>query len=199
MEKKAIDMVSKSVQNALKCKGLTLSYNRSGKSKKIKYKRPEKPKPEEKLKALPFFRGYDFLENLMVVRQYIQKKNNISIGLLEILLYLAPKQYFTQADYKEMPKQFRYCYMSNLVETGYIIPVQAGKSNGKKIFTVNRKGQEIVRNFYELLSGEKQISEVKYHPLTKKKDQTAIDKKRMDLIVKINRLPVSESKKALFQ
>jgi len=197
MEKRAIDMVSKNVQNALKCKGLTLSYNRSGKSKKVKYKRPTKAAP--KPKALPFFRGYDLLENMMVVRQYIQKKNNIDIGLLEILLYLAPKQYFTQADYKEMPKQFTYCYMSNLVKTGYIVPVQAGTSNGKKIFTVNRKGQEIVRNFYELLSGEKLISEVLYQPLTKKKGQTTIDKKRMDLITKINRLPVSESKKALFQ
>ena len=111
MEKRAIDMVSKNVQNALKCKGLTLSYNRSGKSKKVKYKRPTKAAP--KPKALPFFRGYDLLENMMVVRQYIQKKNNIDIGLLEILLYLAPKQYFTQADINKLRKAgFKKKFMS---------------------------------------------------------------------------------------
>ncbi|MBC7845549.1 MAG: hypothetical protein H7Y10_03555 [Flavobacterium sp.] len=191
MEKKANEMVTKDTLEVLKKKGLKLKLNTAGKAKIEKYSRA---------KHLPIFRGYDLLENMMVVRQYIQKKHNIDLGLLETLLFLNPKQYFTQADYAEMPKQFRYCYLKNLLATGYVSLLQDAKDVSKKLYKVNRKGHEIVCNFYELLSCEKKINEIQSsNPFNHTKKRTPFDKKRMDLIKKINQLPAPESKKGLYQ
>jgi len=184
-------MVGKDTLDTLKKHGISLRYNVLGKSKTPKY---------SKEKQMLVFRGYDLLENMIVVRQYIQKKHNIDLGLLEILLYLSPKQYFTQADYKELSKQFKYCSIKNLIATGFVGVLQKGGNLGKNVYKVNRAGHEIVRNFYELLAGEKFITDrPDVNPLNQKRTRTPYDKKRMDLISKINQLPVSETKKGLFQ
>lgn len=190
MGKKVTEMVSADTLKALKKKKISLRFNVLGKSKANKYSKETR---------LLIFKGYDLLENMMVVRQYIQKKNNIDLGLLEILLYLAPKHYFTQADYRDMPKQFKYRSIKNLAATGFVSVVQEGSDLGKNLYNVNRKGHEIVCNFYELLSGEKKINESYVNPLVNKKTRTPFDKKRMDLIKKINLLPAPESKKGLYQ
>lgn len=192
MGKKATEVVTKDTLDTLKKRGLSLRWNPNGKSKTSKYSKENR---------LYVFRGYDLLENMIVVRQYIQKKHEIDLGLLEVLLFLAPKQYFTQLDYREMPKQFKYCLLKNLIETGFVGIVQEGRNASKHIYKINRKGHEIVTSFYELLSGEKKISETRFdqNPLLKKKARSAFDKKRMDLISKINQLPAPESKKGLYQ
>src|SRR5690606_4561381 len=124
--------------------------DKQSRAKKPKYTRP---------KEINIFQGYDLLENMIVVRQYVQKKHNIDLGLLETLLYLNPRQYFTQADYAEMPKQFKYCSIKNIIATGYIATLQQGTDLGKNVYKVNRKGHEIVCEFYELLSGERKFME----------------------------------------
>lgn len=183
---------SKKTLELIKERGYGVSYNGHGKSKTPKY---------SKEKHLTVFRGYDLLENMIVIRQYIQKKHNIDLGLLEVLLFLAPKQYFTQLDYKEMPKQFKYCLLKNLIQTGFVSILSEGRKAEHHLYKINRKGHEIVTNFYELLSGEKKISETRYdnNPFLKKKGRSAFDKKRMDLISKINQLPTPESKKGFYQ
>lgn len=191
MGKKVTETVSEDTLKTLKKKNLKLRFNILGKSKANKYSKETR---------LLVFKGYDLLENMIVVRQYIQKKNNIDLGLLEVLLYLFPKPYFTQADYASIPKQFRYGSIRNLMATGFVSIVQEGSDLGKNLYKVNRKGHEIVCNFYELLSGEKKISDTRYeNPLMNKKTRTPFDKKRMDLIKKINLLPAPESKKGLYQ
>jgi hypothetical protein len=191
MKKKASEMVSKNTLENLEKKNINLRYNLKGKSKTAKY---------SKQHHLHVFRGYDLLENLIAIRPYIQKKNNIDLGLLEILLYLSSRQFFTQADFREMPKQLKYGSIKNLIATGFVGIVQEGENLGKHVYKINRKGHEIVRNFYELLSGEKNISENQYeNPLTRKKTRTPFDKKRMDLITKINQLPAPETKKGFYQ
>lgn len=191
MEKKASEMVSKNTLENLEKKNINLRFNHKGKSKTVKY---------SKQQHLHVFRGYDLLENLIAVRPYIQKKNNIDLGLLEILLYLSSRQFFTQADFREMPKQLKYGSIKNLIATGFVGIIQEGGNLGKHVYKINRKGHEIVRNFYELLSGEKSISENQYeNPLTRKKTRTPFDKKRMDLITKINQLPAPETKKGFYQ
>lgn len=169
---------------------ITLRYKAGGKSKDEKY---------SKVKNLEFFMGYDLLENMMIARPYIQKRYNIDLGLLELLLYLSPKQYFTQKDYAEMPKQFKYCSIKNLISTGFVGILQTGGDMSKHLYSVNRKGSEIVHHFYEILSGEKKIPEDYTNPLARKKTRTPFDKKKMDLIKQINLLPAPEKKKALYR
>ncbi len=169
---------------------MTIKYAENKNSKQGKY---------SKLMHLEFFLGYDLLENMIVARPYIQKRYKIDRQLLELLLYLSPKQYFTQQDYGEMPKQFKYGSIKNLLSTGFVNIVHNGEHMGKHLYRVNRKGSEIVRHFYEILSGEKKIPERSFsNPLAKKSTRNAFDKKRMDLIEKINQLPAPDSKKPLY-
>lgn len=189
-QKPVKEMLSEDTLNAIKEQGITVTYKRNGKSANPKY---------SKVEHLAFFRGYDLLENMIVARPYIQRRYNIDQGLLELLLFLAPKQYFTQKDYREMPKQFRYCSIKNLMNTGFVGIIQNGDSLDRHIYHINRKGSEIVRHFYEILSGEKKIPEDYTNPLARKKTRTPFDKKKMDLITALNQLPVPESKKALFR
>lgn len=167
----------------------------------VKYARNKNSKTGNYLKKLhvEFFCGYDMLELMLIARPYIQKRYNIDLGLLELLLFLSPKQFFTQKDYAEMPKQFKYRSIKNLLATGFVSIIQNGECLADHLYRVNRKGSEIVRHFYEILSGEKKIPEVPYrNPLAKTGTRTAYDKKRMDLIKKINQLPAPDSKKPLY-
>lgn len=184
------ELLSEKTLAAMKEQNISIQYARNKNSKAGKY-----------LKTLhvEFFTGYDLLENMIVARPYIQKRYNIDQGLLELLIYLGPKQFFTQADYAEMPKQFKYCSIKNLMNTGFVGIVQNGECLSDHIYHVNRKGSEIIRHFYEILSGEKKIPETSAeNPLYRKKTRTPFDKKKMDLIQKINQLPAPEKKKPLY-
>jgi hypothetical protein len=184
------NLLSERTLKAMKEQNVIIKYAENKNSKKDKY---------SKKLHLEFFVGYDLLENLLVARPYIQKRYNIDLGLLELLIYLGPKQFFTQADYAEMPKQFKYCSIKNLMNTNFIGIVQNGECLSDHIYHVNRKGSEIIRHFYEILSGEKKIPEDYANPLARKKTRTPFDKKKMDLIQRINQLPAPEKKKPLYR
>lgn len=191
MKRKPVkQMIPKGALKSIEEQGITVRYKANGRATKEKY---------SKLKNLEFFPGYDLLENLLVARPYIQKRYKIDLGLLELLLYLSPKQYFTQKDYAEMPKQFKYCSIKNLMNTGFVGIVQTGGCLSDHMYHVNRHGSEIVRHFYEIISGEKKIPEDYTNPLARKKTRTPFDKKKMDLILQINQLPAPEKKKALYR
>jgi hypothetical protein len=190
MKRKPVkEMLSEDTCKAMKKQKMTIKYAANKNSKKGKY---------SKLLHLEFFEGYDLLENLLVARPYIQKRYNIDLGLLELLIFLGPKQFFTQKDYADMPKQYKYRSIKNLMETGFISIVQNGENLGKHIYKVNRQGSEIIRHFYEILSGEKKIPENTLNPLNKKRTATPFDKKKMDLIKKLNQIPAPDSKKPLY-
>lgn len=193
MEKKRTpvkEMLSKNTLEVMESQDMSIQYARNKNSKAGKY---------SKTLHLEFFVGYDLLENFIVARPYIQKRYKIDLGLLELLLYLSPKQFFTQKDYAEMPKQFKYCSIKNLMNTGFVSIVQNGESLDRHLYRVNRQGSEIVRHFYEILSGEKKIPENQRNPLSRNKTRTPFDKKKMDLIKQINLLPAPEKKKALYR
>lgn len=184
------EMIPKGALKSIKEQGIAVRYKAKGKSVGVKY---------AKVRNLEVFTGYDLLENMLVARPYIQKRYNIDLGLLELLIFLSPKQYFTQKDYAEMPKQYKYCSIKNLMNTGFVGIIQTGSCLSDHIYNVNKKGSEIVRHFYEVLSGEKKIPEDYTNPLARKKSRTPFDKKKMDLIEKINLLPAPEKKKALYR
>jgi len=183
-------MVSENVLDALKESNIKLVYDYNAEAKKNKY---------SKQFNLKLFEGYDFLENLIVVRPYIQKKYKIDLGLFELLLYLHGKKFFTQKDYAEIPKQFKYRSIKNLMNTGYLGIVQNGDNLGKHVYRLNASATVIIKDFYELLSGEKKFLEDYSNPLARKKTRTAFDKKKMDLILKINQAPAPEKKKPLYR
>lgn len=190
MKRKPVkEMLSEDTVKAMQKQKIVIKYAACKNSKKGKY---------SKNLHLEFFTGYDMLENMLIARPYIQKRYNIDLGLLELLLFLGPKQFFTQKDYADMPKQYKYRSIKNLMKTGFVGIVQNGENLGKHIYKVNRQGSEIIRHFYEILSGEKKIPErPDYNPLARK-NANPFDKKKLDLIKRINQLPAPEKKKPLY-
>lgn len=145
--------------------------------------------------------GYDFLENLHFVRHYICRKHKIRLEMLELLLYFYPKQCFTTRDFKEYPRMFNMRKAHYLVEGGFFSIVTKGSSSGTgiAIYTLSRYSANIVRDMYKHLSGEKKIPESYNNNPFLKATTSAIDKKRFEVIKKLNNLPVSESKGKLFR
>lgn len=152
-----------------------------------------------KKKFLSVYRGYDFLENLSIAREYIRKRYDVDLKLLEVFLYLGPKNYFTKKDYYEMPKNFRYNRISTMLKFGHIVIVQEGKDIREHIFQLSVPARNVIRKFYELLSGEMKFPEIKrYNPLADK-NAIAYDKIKMNIMRKVNKLEPSENKKKLFK
>lgn len=187
--KAAENIVGKEAFKSLKEQGVKFKPRNDKKSKANKY---------SKDRYLHIYRGYNLLENSIVIRHYIQKRYSIDYNFLEILLYLFPKQYFTSTDYGELPKQYTRRTMRSMLKSGYINIMQKGSNLNRHVYCLNRAGKEIVIHYYECLSGEKKVLETTDNPMTRS-DVNKFTKKKMDLIRKINQLPVPESKKGLFE
>lgn len=163
-------------------------------------KRSEKKEKYTKKKYLSLYKGYDFLQYLGVVRFYIQGKNKISNNMLEMLLYLYPINYFTQQDFMDIPKQFEVTRLKVLVDKELAkVAFVDEKDKSKKIYALSTKARNIVTDFYELLSGEKEFNmQYAANPFIGTK-ATAIDKKRNNLLKKFIDSPVPNHKKDLYR
>jgi hypothetical protein len=166
------------------------TLRKSKKFHKRKYTHPQ---------FLTVYQGYDFLENLVLVRKFIQKKYKIDIGTLETLLFLFPKNYFTHQDYFEMPKPKIFNRIKYLIDMDMICITVNGGSMKKSVFRLTTKARNVVINFYQYLSGEEKIPEGPYktNPFYSEKPNT-MGRMRMNLVSKLNKLEPSEEKKSLF-
>lgn len=101
------------------------------------------------------YKGYDFLENFMLVRGYIQHKYNIQIQLLEQILYLAPKNFFCMEDFWEISSlHYTYKKIDTLIKLGYVAIASKGENKQKHLYTVTAKSRTICQEMHEMLSGE---------------------------------------------
>lgn len=148
---------------------------------------------------LSIYKGYDFLENLYVVRIYIQKRYKIEWGLLELLLKLMAIKVFSRSEYASLPKKkYTYRRLSSVMESGYINMVSNHADTEQRLYSLSTKGRNIVINFYQHLSGEKKIpTDAASNPMAKKSEQVNYDKKKMALIEKLNELPMKPHFKRL--
>jgi len=151
---------------------LSIRKNHMGKKIKPKYCKSD---------FLRIYEGYDALQNLILVRNYIQKKHDISLSALEVLLYLYPKQFFTHSDYNEVPKQYFFRTVKRMCDLGYIKIHIKGTGTRRNLYTLSNIGKRVVYEFYELLSGEKPIPETQF-------TDNAYEKKVINLIKKTKKL-----------
>jgi hypothetical protein len=157
-------------------------------------------KPMKKKKYVSCNQGYDFLENLFVVRHYVCKKNDISFRVLEMLLKLYPMNFFTYKDYYELPKHFQLVRADYLIKKGLMVEIKDKKSDRTdSIFKLSTKAGNMVRDFYKFLSGEKPIPEEPKYNHMAKKDASEIDKLRLEFIKKMNLTEPSDNKKQMFK
>lgn len=157
----------------------------------------KKPVFKKQPKLLKIEESYDLFENLIAVRPYICKKYDIKWEIFESLLYLHPKNYFTIQDYNDMPKEFLPKRINGMIKMGLIRCCSKGKTQRDSLFTLSTHSKVAVANFYEYLFGEKKIPEM--GNVLNMQDATPMEKLRFDLIKKINKRPVSDTKKRFFE
>ncbi len=146
------------------------------------------------------YKGYDFLENLFVVRHYIQRHYEIDLDLLEVLLKLMSLRVFSIQDYIEIPKRYSTTSRFRSIRArGYVIVISDHYHAQKRIFTLSAKSKHIVTNFYQYLSGEKTIPEGRrLNPMARKNPKYVFDNRKMQLIKKMNGEATPEHIKTLF-
>tara|TARA_R110002012_G_scaffold321174_1_gene547899 strand:- start:4962 stop:5525 length:564 start_codon:yes stop_codon:yes gene_type:complete len=153
-----------------------------------------------KTKFVQVYRGYDFLENLGTVRQFIQRKYDISWRDLELMLKLFAMKVFSMSDYHATPRYYTHNKFKSALDNGFIQLVSDHNTVVKRLYTLSARNKNIVRKFYAFLSGEEKIPEDShYNPMAKKNKDYAMDKHRMDLIKRMNQLPVKAHTKRLFE
>jgi len=181
------EYLNEETQKALK--GKNIAINVHNKKEKLKY---------SKVQYAAIYKGYDMLENLFTVRTYIQRRYNLDHYLFEVLLKLMGLKVWTLKQFTSLPKPFNLGRLQNLLDTGLVNLIMDDTDHDKKIYCLNTKGRNIVVHFYEYLSGEKKIPEQsKFNPLAK--EITPYDRRKMEIIKQMNRMPVPEHKKTLFK
>lgn len=146
-----------------------------------------------KPKFLEIYTGYDFLENLGVTITYMTKKHKIELRLLYLLLHLmGHKKGITVTAYEAYPKGLNHTKIDSLVKEGWINLFQEASSKRNNIYTMSTKGKNFVIEFYELLVGVQKFNQSsKINPMAKD-DANAYDKKRNEVLKKINNLPMKD-------
>lgn len=175
------------VQKALKGNNISINYLH----KETKYSAQ---------KFHQVYKGYDLLGDLYTVRTYIQKRYNIDLGTLEVLLKLMKMKVFSREMFSEIPRNFSLSKWNAFKDLGYFNTVMDDQSIDKRLFCLNTKGRNIVISFYEYLSGEKKIPEnSRYNPMANKNTQLPFDKRKMEVIKKLNQMEVPKHTRFLFE
>jgi len=145
-------------------------------------------------------KGYDFLENISTIRTFVQKKNNIDWVTLEVLFKLMGYKVFSRLMFSDTPKSFTHTRWRRFKNKGYINLVMDHHDAEQRLYSLNTKGRNIVISFYEYLSGEKKIPEDgSRNPMENTNKRVAYDRKKMELIKKLNKLEVPEHKRYLYE
>lgn len=164
------------------------------------------PVKYDKKKYLEVYLGYDFLENICLVRKYVIAKYKTNNKILEMLLYFAPKQFFTRYDMVKLPRSFTYCKSKSFIQTELFKVVIDHRFEAYKVFGLTARGREVVKCFYECLSGERALEwDYKTHTIRKydKKlycvnKNTKIEEKTQVLLKEIYEKPIPETKSHVF-
>jgi len=100
---------------------------------------------------------YNMLENQYVVRKFVEKKFNLSLRELEILLYLFPKGYFSHRDYKQFPMSYTHRRINSVIDSGLVKIFREGDNQSKHVYTLTKSAKHKVISYYKYLSGELKV------------------------------------------
>lgn len=148
-----------------------------------------------KLQFARIYKGYDLLENFGYVRHALQRKYDISITLLETILWLVPKNYFMTGDLKEIA-QIRYTYknIDSLIRMGYVSRAAKGKNKNEHLYTMTAKARQICQEMHEMLAGEIDIPIELYNS----KEASKSDLIKAEIIEKLNKKEKPKTVKVLW-
>lgn len=167
-----------------------------------KLKEEEVPKYTRK-RFLKVYQGYDFLQFWGIARHYIIRKYQITTRQLDLILFLAPMNYFTSIDISYMPKSFGDMTIQALIKKGIIVRVSLPPAKQKMnkfytekgIYTLTKEKREAVEELYKILAQEEQID----LSVTAFKPDVAIDRKRVRLIKTMRQKSNPDNLKPLYE
>lgn len=152
------------------------------------YPRGKGNDPKAPLKNAMMNTDFNLLENQYVVRKYFQKKFNINLQELEILLYLFPKGYFSHADYKAFPLNFTYRQIVSMMKKGHVKIFHEGRNKDHHIYTLTKSAKHRIMVYYQLLSGELEIPTISENNPMIRKDATAHEKKIINMFHRLKKM-----------
>lgn len=120
---------------------------------------------------------YNLLENVYVVRKFVQKKFNINLRELELLLYLFPKGFFSLEDYKNYPLTYSHRQINTIIKMGWVRIFTEGRYKSEHTYTLTKSAKHMVIVYYKYLSGELQIPTNSENNPMVRKDATAHQQK----------------------
>lgn len=150
------------------------------------------------VKAKHLYKGYDCIGDLYVVRTYIQKRYEIDLFTLEFFLKLMKMRVFTQGDVFEVSRRFTLKTWKQIFP--HLKLVSRHRKTENRLYMLNSHNQNIIREFYKCLFGEKKIPETgKENPMANKNKQIPYDKKKLAMIKKINSIETPEYIRSLWE
>jgi len=156
-----------------------------------------KKKPRKTPVYQPTDKAYDFLKNWRVVRYYIQKRYNIKLSELEMLLYLYDENVFDKETFNDFAESMTWDKgrLSDLIDRELIQEWRPGKkAKHRRLWTLSQKAKLICSHTYKKLLGFELISEDPYRNKIMKGDNY-MDKIYRSLIKKMNHKTSSASHK----
>lgn len=127
-----------------------------------KYRKMKYRKNFKKTQSIRVSVDYACLQNLGLVRHFIQKKYKISIEELEYYLFVYSLNMFTKKDHGKFPSTFGTRTINSLLNRGVLVTVLEGvpRLSRKQVYKLSKEHTVICKRFYEYLHEEKTIPEL---------------------------------------
>jgi hypothetical protein len=98
----------------------------------------------------------DYLKYIKVIRKFIQVKYKISLGDLELLLFLRSEKYFSRLNFEEYSTLFGWekDRFDRLRQAGWIDSFRVNKNGVRALYQLSYKAQRMITSFYKKIEGE---------------------------------------------
>jgi len=154
---------------------------------------------KKKPRKTPFFkvseREFTFLKNWRIVRYYIQKRYDLTLPELEMILYLYDEHLFDRETFDSFATSLVWDKgrFQELLNKGTIVEWRKGKtSQYRKLYQLSQKTKLICSHTYKKLLGLELISEDPYRNHIMK-GSTHMDRVYRTLIKKMNSKTIADS------
>ena len=138
----------------------------------------------------------DYLKYYIIVKRYFTRKYNLSIGDLDMILFLYSEQYFSNKRFKEYEELVTWDRnrFYRLRDEGWITTFRKGEPGIRAVYNLSYRGKQLVRSVYKIIV-DKEIPEKPTTNPMFKRDVCYTDKVHRNYIKKLNK-ELKEKRKA---
>lgn len=112
-------------------------------------------------KKVPVTLGYDALQYMAIVRRFIQKRYDLHLIDLELLLFLFPIGLWSKKDYSRFPHSYATRRISHLIDKGMVENIFEDRIVDRDdcVYRLTAKAKRAVTQFYKYLNKEETLPE----------------------------------------